>query len=222
MATYADDMAENEIEIAGEMGLPFTAKLSVRFKRRWSDRANQLIDDVSRESGMDVDELENRMEADERLESTMLEAVAKAGRVSDPEYREALARVVAAAFADDAKVDEIEQLAAQLITLDAFALRVLDRAYRQKDGRLLTSPDRAIALHRLWTTLDVAMPVLSAALARLAGLGLVSTAVTFGDPDEGFSEALADQREYWLTTRWGLRAVELCRRQLDDLDPSPT
>lgn len=39
-------MAENEIEISGEVGLPFTAKLSVRFKRRWTDRASKLIEDV--------------------------------------------------------------------------------------------------------------------------------------------------------------------------------
>lgn len=208
-------MAENEIEIAGEVGLPFTAKLSVRFKRRWTDRANELIEDVSRETGLDVPQLEERMERDERLESTMLEAVAKAGRVADPQYREALARVVAAAFADDAKVDEVEQLAAQLMTLDAFALRVLVEAYRRHDQKPVTFAGFSIDTYRAQKVLDVDSTVIAASLARLAGLGFVANGLTMPDISKGLAEPGTGGQEYWRTTRWGLRALELCNRQFD-------
>lgn len=206
-------MAENEIELAGEVGLPFTAKLSVRYKRRWSDRASRFVDDVARESGLAVEGLEDRIEQDERLEDVLLEGAAKAGRVSDPDYREALALVVAAAFSDDAKVDEVEQLAGQLMTLDAFSLRVLRESYRRHDGkpRFARYP---IDPYRIRKALSVEPRLVEAALARLAGLGLVTNTLTFGDIGDSTVEALQDRSERWMTTQWGLRAVELCRRQI--------
>jgi hypothetical protein len=214
-------MAENEIEIAGEVGLPFTAKLSVRFKRRWTDRANKLIEDVSHETGLDALQLEDRMEQDERLESTMLEAVAMAGRVPDRQYREALARVVAAAFEDEAKVDEIEQLAAQLMALDAFALRVLVEAYQGHDRKPVTFPGFSIDPYRAQKALGVDSTAIAASLARLAGLGFVASGLTMPDVSRGLLESGTGGQEYWRTTRWGLRALELCNLQLDRATDRP-
>ncbi|MFC7360639.1 hypothetical protein [Nocardioides astragali] len=207
-------MGEHEFEVGAEVSLPFTAKASVRYKRRWEARTKQFLTDTCASAGLSPEAIEAQMIDDERLDDLVLDGINKAARVSDPEYRETLARVVAAAFSDEARIDEVEQLAGQLVTFDAFALRVLRQAYTGYSG-LAPYPGIDISVWSIAHAMATEEAPITGALARLAGLGLVN-----GSPSpEHIGKLLAQalpQRDYWTTTAWGARAIELCYRHLEE------
>ena len=66
-----------------------------------------------------------------------LAGLGRVGDVSDPDYRSALAKLVGAAFYDDARIDEVEHLTSQLVKLEPLHLRVLYQFLMRDDDGLI-------------------------------------------------------------------------------------
>lgn len=216
-------MAENEFEVGGEISLPLTAKFSMRYKRKWEDRGRDYLEDLADETGLSPSEINARVENDDNLDDLVLEGLSKASRTADPAYRQALARVVAAAFTDSAQVDEIEQLTSQLIQLDPLALRVMRAVYGNGDGGV-TPGGQALSGHKIRKEIAAPPEVVVATLARLAAFGFIASATSL--PTVPLSKTISSYKNviypvpriehYWQTTNWGSRAAELCFRHLPE------
>lgn len=121
-----EDTAQNELEVAWKFGLPefhgFAASLSGRYKRLWSDRGRELVERTSEIVGVTPEVLGELVAADDTRLDVLSTALRRASETADPVYREALARLMAAAC-DDTKIDAAAYLAARVVQLEPVDLR---------------------------------------------------------------------------------------------------
>lgn len=120
-------MADNELEVSGKFGLPewggFAAHLEGRFKRTWSDRGRELVEQTAEFVSTSPEALGDLVAATDARMDVFGAVLRRASEVADPAYREALARLLAAAC-DDARVDEAVYLTAMVTRLEPADLRV--------------------------------------------------------------------------------------------------
>ena len=90
---------------------------------------------ASEYAGADGDELAERVDEDGQFADVLAAAAEKAVSVGDELMRESLARLVAAAFRDDAATDKIAFLIGMATQLDPIHLRVLKSLSGRLDGR---------------------------------------------------------------------------------------
>jgi hypothetical protein len=101
---------KREIDFGVEVGtgaiLP-GGKLTFGFRRKWDHRGAAFLDRIEGYADADEDALVQRVDKDDRFADVLSAAAQKAIQVGDEEILDWLARLVAGAFLDDAKVDEI-------------------------------------------------------------------------------------------------------------------
>jgi hypothetical protein len=104
-------------------------------QRRWATKFERTVQDIA---GMiDLDDLANRLGQDPRLDALFMNAIDAATRTGLESKRRLLAKAVAQAALDDAKVDESELLAAVLREIEAPHVRALVRLRAVEDGYVI-------------------------------------------------------------------------------------
>jgi hypothetical protein len=172
-----DDGEPDEREIATEYsaGLARWLPLDLSIKRtitdRWKRRAEEFPANVAKYAGVDgFDAISERIEASEVLSEAFVDAGFKATRSPDQEFREALARLVAAGLHDDAVIDEVAYYVSIAVQLDPVHIRLLAayEAYDRPDvrGNILVSA--------LAPDLDIPVPVASSAAEHLHSMSLLT------------------------------------------------
>ena len=101
-------------------------KVGATFRRKWTRaRTERFVDNLSAESGLSRNELRDRLQQDDEITDLFANAAMGANDNGSKEYSELLARLVAAALIDDAKVDPISYLIERFTQLSPVHLRVL-------------------------------------------------------------------------------------------------
>jgi hypothetical protein len=210
-------MASNEVELFGEVGtgslLP-GGKFGIRVRRSWVSRREDLLGVVVSRSGKSLDELGEVFEQQEDLGDLYVSAAERVMRVGDSFYREALARLVAAAVDGSTPVDEAEALADRLVRLDVASLRLMFELYRPREDKRMPGVVRsdmstAVVLREVQEA--GAAQLIDPALAQLEAVGflerewLVQTAAGEGGDDPQSEVEIGYER-----TSWGRQAYEIC------------
>jgi hypothetical protein len=189
-------------EMLASHGLP-SAKLSTTYTRRWRHRGQRFFERTLKYAGTDENGLTGRIESDEPFADTIAAAGQRAILVGDEKMQDWLARLVAAAFRDDARVDTAAFLINLLTQLEPVHLRAL-RTLWPLQGKHYSPEDGVGAESRVY----------EAALLRLASLGLVE--------EKASQTASRSNRRTWAPTTLGIEMLELCegvdRRALDALE----
>ena len=101
-------------------------KVGATFRRKWTRaRTERFVDNLSAESGLSRNELRDRLQQEDEITDLFANAAMGANDSGSKEYSELLARLVAAALIDDAKVDPISYLIERFTQLSPVHLRVL-------------------------------------------------------------------------------------------------
>jgi hypothetical protein len=143
-------------------------KLSITYERLWEGRVRQLLTEASEYAGVGEDMLADHAAENRRFADLFAAAGRKAISAHDGMLRDWLARLVAAAFADDAKIDGLSFMVDLLAQLEPVHLRLL-RAV----GRLSLQEGGSFSAGRLEEQVPADAGVVSAALQRLGSLGLL-------------------------------------------------
>ena len=195
---------EREVSFGLEVGtgavLP-GGKLTFGFRRKWNHRGAQFLERVKDYADTDEDELVRRVEDDARFADALGAAAQRAVLVGDGMMQDWLARLVAAAFNDDAKVDSIAFLVNLLAQLEPVHLRLvkgLSDNPPETDGqtpRVLSTAVHADAM------------LIVAAMQRLSSLHLAKMAEMALIPHD-------DAERAWTLTTMGIQMLELCEQEL--------
>ena len=95
--------------------LGFWPSLTLHWDRRRSSRVEETLDVLARQLGQTVEEVVSVLGEDTRFADVVERLITEAARKRRADHRRAMARVVANAANDDAKIDEAE------LALDAIA-----------------------------------------------------------------------------------------------------
>jgi hypothetical protein len=159
-------------------------KLSLSFERNYQRRSRRFVDRTLEFADTDEDRLVDRVSADERFADVVAAAGRKAISTSDEPMQDWLARLVAAAFLDDARVDEVAFLVHLLTQMEPVHLRVLQ-----------VLPDQVSAegeLAAISTRVDLEPGLTLAALAHLEAVGV-------GEDHTPGGGRPKDQHSWWIT-----------------------
>jgi hypothetical protein len=181
-------------ELLDRVGLP-GAELAASYKRTWDRQGSRFLTRALQYAGTDEAGIAARIDRDHRFGSVLAAAGQQATVVGDELMQDWLARLVAAAFADDAKVDTVAFLVNMIAQLEPVHLRAL----RETSKPLR----RSEALERV----GVEMPVYRAALLRLESLGLVEESHPSPPPEPRWSG-----RPSWTRTPLGDQLLNLCEQ----------
>jgi len=121
---YDDREVSAELEVHTPNWLP-GAKLKTGFQRKWN-RVDRFFDGVADASGLTHEELEDRISQGDEITDLVITAGQRAAEKGNHAYSDLLARLVAAALIDDAKVDPISYLMDRIVQLDPVHLRILE------------------------------------------------------------------------------------------------
>lgn len=208
--------AKDELEI--KLGIP--GVLTARWQRTWNDRREEFVDQVAAASGLTLQEIGQRVSGDEPFGDVFWQAMDRAAQVSDHDYLSALGRLVAGAL-DEAQVDEVALLTAELVRLEPLHLRVLLTAFSFRKNAVNPNEPAPIAkpTEADWATTsaiavftrhDSTTVLERAAAQRLAASGFV-------EEDREIAATSSLHRpitQRWLPTAWGYRAIRLLSRTL--------
>ncbi|MFL6107609.1 MAG: hypothetical protein ACJ72L_11660 [Marmoricola sp.] len=212
-------MAQNEIEGSFEVGTPvwspISAKASLRLQRTWASRGAEYLETVAESAGMTPAEIEVTAESDERRIDLLVTVGTRVQQVSDPDYRDALARLVGAAFEDEARIDESTMIAEELLALGPAHLRVLRYLDRMRTlptshrGRYRPESPDEIAKY-----FDLSLVAVIAILDRLVAAGFVrhTANVEITTERNEYDDPIYEDRarRIWTVTPWGTQALAAC------------
>ncbi|HZW45826.1 MAG TPA: hypothetical protein VFF32_15850 [Dermatophilaceae bacterium] len=105
--------------------LPVEVSIKRTITNRWSRRGDEFTRRVGEYAGASPEQVEDRFEQEEELADAYITAGEKAVRTSDGDFRDGLARLIAAGLRDDAKVDAVSYYVAVLSQLEPVHLRYL-------------------------------------------------------------------------------------------------
>lgn len=101
-------------------------KVGATFRRKWTRaRTERFVDNLSAASGLSRNDLRDRLQQEDEITDLFANAAMGANDNGSKEYSELLARLVAAALIDDAKVDPISYLIERFTQLSPVHLRIL-------------------------------------------------------------------------------------------------
>ena len=178
------------------------ASVKASYAYRRITRGGQLIEDAARHAHVDAGTIGQRAIDDEGFGDVLLTAGERAITTGDPELRDTLARLVAAAFNDDAPIETVSFLLEQVAQLEPAHLRVL-RAVSllpHTDGE---SPPYTVVVER---RVNADPGLAAASLPRLAALGLV---VDEGVGRSGPVGAPLRARSEWALTELGRQLLQM-------------
>ncbi|TGN33001.1 hypothetical protein [Aeromicrobium chenweiae] len=225
-------MAQHELEVGGEVGFPTVARLSARYKVSWAERAGEHLREVSRETGLEAVEIEARCLADDNLTALVVSGAERAGAVPDPGYRHTLASLAAAAFSDQASIDELTLMHSQVLQLEPGHLRVLDALNStlgeprpadpaDPEAKLLGRDVRDFGPVYESTGLSTLSAVIGA-LVTLSSVGMVERRIVFDSGDGTFSIEDSPEAAAWSATSWGIWALKYVQSQTTAAGPPTT
>jgi hypothetical protein len=195
---------ERELSIGLELGtgalLP-GGKLSFTFRRLWDERGKQFLAQTSDYAGADEEALADRVAESKRFGDLLAAAGRKAMSVHDVTLTDWLARLVAAAFRDDAKIDTAAFLVDTLAQLEPVHLRVLLTV------RMWSNTGKRTEV-RLAREVGAEPAVVAAATARLESLGLLQSGRTGAETSYGDLER--DPERVVQVSNLGNRLLKLC------------
>jgi hypothetical protein len=168
---------EREVNFSVELGTGVVlpgGKLTLSYGRKWDHRGRRFLNAVEGYADANEDELVQRIEEDGRFGDLLAVAAQKVVLIGDDEIQDWLARLVAGAFLDDAKVDEIAFLIDLLAHLSPAHLRVMR-------GVVDLPP---LSRQDIEAQLNMPPALVQAAVARLEADGLIAAprAGGFGSP----------------------------------------
>jgi hypothetical protein len=198
-----------ELELGLPVWLPLAAKIKVSFERRWAARTKPILDALIERAGGDED-LGQRLNDDEQFAEMLEEGITSAAQSADPEYRDALASLIHAAFDDEAKIQTYAYLLSCLAQLDPLHLRVLREIIRvqlrmgNRQFRAGTNvPEPYLEEH-----VPADSWLVSSALQGLLSMGFVAYTPA---PPEGRSYSPPPTPPAWSITDLGRHLLEVCK-----------
>jgi hypothetical protein len=105
--------------------LPVEVSIKRTITNRWSRRGEEFTRRVGEYAEAAPELVESRFEQHEELADAYITAGEKAVRTSDDDFRDGLARLIAAGLRDDAKVDAVSYYVSVLTQLEPIHLRYL-------------------------------------------------------------------------------------------------
>jgi hypothetical protein len=186
-------------ELLERHGLP-SAKLATTYTRKWEHRGRGFFRKAVEYAGTDEDGLVDRVGADDTFADALATAGQKATLSGDEVMHDWLARLVAAAFNDDAKVDTVAFLigiVAQLEPVHLRELRDLARPLRSPWPVWVEVGEGVLERHLAEKDLQAAV------MLRLASFGLVE-----------------NKKAGWRAQSLGKQLVDLCE-QVAEVDATP-
>lgn len=177
----------------GQFGL----KLGGSYAYTRESRVKQLVDDAAAYASTDEDGIADRASGDAEFGDILLRAGRRASETADPGLRDVLARLVAGAFEDDARVGTWHYLLGLATSqLEPVHLRVISAIDPAGESQTAEVENQVNA--------DPGLT--SASLSRLQSIGLVSTedGRGYGSPARG-----------WQLTDLGRKLVELVEETRD-------
>ena len=204
---------EKKLEAWAEFGAPevlgLKASVGVRYQQTWHERGTEYRDDVAGAAALALHDLEARLENNAALRDVFANGANRIVHVDDQSYRRTIARAVARAFADDAKIDEISYLCRELEQLEPVHLRVLDAFKRRIES------SRTLAKH-----LSASEGLMEAALRRLASSAFIEQIDEELDVDpETNTASPTAPRPRWQLSAWGRAALRFVRDESSDKRP---
>lgn len=214
-ATSIVEVSDNEFEFsisAGTGDLLPGGKIEARWKKTWVTRKGRFGQRLIESSGLSAAEVDAATEEVEALADLLHASMNRAASTRHDDYADALATLVAAAFTDRARVDEVEFLTNILLRLEPFDLRILKAGY-QKGTNLRRGVFSPAKVCEILGGVDRAF-VLSAA-ARLNGAGLLNRAgqieeQKYGPGKIGGTLPTSHMVLSYMHSELGQRAVDLC------------
>ena len=208
-------MGDQEIELAAKFGIPefagFALGLEGTYRGTLGGRRRRHVRRIEELTGLSVEQLVSRLEADERLRDIFLGTLERTSVTADEEYADALARLVAGAL-DGARISEVDYMVSQILRLEPLHLRTLRCLFKlQTRGDLQPEPilvggQRSTGALR--TDLGVSLALVVAVIEVLRAAGLVEP--TEGVIDGGSLGLPVDKTEelQWQATQWGARIID--------------
>lgn len=175
-------MANGEIEVTLGTGAVLPG-VSVTFRQRWSDRADDIVAPAATAAG-GLEELDARLATSEELDALTSRAILVAAASGLASKRRLLGRVVGEAVLDDAAIDDATVLTAILERIDAPHVRALEEVRRAEaivdasGERRQAHPAAEKELHMQVTEAANGYP--SAVIRALISEGLLSGTVSWG------------------------------------------
>lgn len=217
----ADEAASAESEFSASLELrsvdwlPVGARASVEFRRRWRGRQRAMVDEVASAARMTCDELVSAAADDEEAGDLLMRAIERSVEVGAADYRADLARVVSAAFEDDALIEECAYFGSLILRLEPADLRALRSAARTPSAEVM--PDMEphtfptgiqVTARQVASTLTASVALTATILERLRSFGFVYE----DDPDAhwGQTRFLEQDRRLWSVTELGRRVLRFC------------
>lgn len=125
---HDDREFSSEVEIHTSQALEWLGgfKAKVAYQRKWKMlRAQRLAETLTTASGMTLDEIRSRVDQGDEVAELIETTAGRATENGNREYSDLLARLVAAALIDDAKIDPIAYLIDRIVKLQPIHIRIL-------------------------------------------------------------------------------------------------
>ncbi|MGH3986577.1 MAG: hypothetical protein ACRDWY_15230 [Actinomycetes bacterium] len=121
----ADREVTTEVSAGIAKWLPVEISIKRTITNRWSRRGKEFTRKVGEYADATPEHLEDRLEHNEELADAYITAGERAVRTSNAEFRDGLARLIAAGLRDDAKIDAISYYVSVLSQLEPMHVRYL-------------------------------------------------------------------------------------------------
>jgi hypothetical protein len=216
-------MDEREFSTSVEVGVskfsPFHATVQLAFRRKWEARATEVLGTAAEAAGLSPSEMESRVAEQEELGDLLYRATERAAQTSAADYRSDLARLVSAAFRDEALIEPVSYLTGIVVQLEPADLRVLRTLATTESSQVMKAIEPhtfprgvQVLTEEVADRVTLEPPLVAASLARLDSFGFVYTKP---HKDKKFAQtrAVTDAR-LWSVTPLGSRAIVLCNGSL--------
>lgn len=217
---------ERELKAELEMHTPNWlpgVKVDVIYRRLWDKRQEQFAQSVSNATGKTLDELQGQIAQGDGLTDILLTAAKRAGERGDIGYTDTLARLVAAALIDPAKIDTTAYLVDRIVRLEPIHLRVLvplaetEDAPVPRDSRIVFQD--IIRIENLARLLNIDVGIVESCLSELAAVGFVERHENRRSGPGGHEISMAPT---WSPTHLGVSAANTITQVRHDLQKSLT
>ncbi len=115
---------ERQFETSFKVQVP-GVMLNLSFKRIWDNRADRFATDTATTAGMTLEDLDERISSGGPIANIYLTAGRKAWESGDHYLNDVLARLVAAALLDDARIDTMAYVIDRIVKLEPIHIRIV-------------------------------------------------------------------------------------------------
>lgn len=189
-------------------------------RRLWDKRQERFVQSVVEATRIAFQELQERIDSADGLTDVAITAARRAGERGNTEYIDTLARLVAAAFLDSARIDTIAYIVDRIVKLEPIHLRLLGplaEASQSSDDSQNESEDCLYINGRVHVNaaariLDTDVGIVESCLNELVAVGF---AERFDAEDK--RPAMKARRTSWELTELGISAGKTVNQVRQDL-----